>query len=238
MGWIIFGSIVLLIAILLSLSVVLVIDIQQDNILLQYRLGPIKLQLFPQKEPSPQKLKKQQEKQAKQKRKAAKAEKKKQVKLREKAAKTSQPGDKPVSGKTAEKPKKSKLSFDDIQRYVELGKQFLEASGKGFRRIIKGIRITEGTLDIAVAGEDAFEAALNYGKVSAAVWYALGVVDNFFTLSLRRVNIQCDYEATATSYSGHAAIKLRHGTILVAVLSMAFHFVSILIKDKRKQSKE
>lgn len=214
-GWIVFGAIVLLLVVLLSLSVVVVVDAHGGELAATYRLGPLKIRLFPRDQADEQ---------------ADKPPKKAKKKRRRKR------GEK-VQKEAKEKPKE-KFSLEDLGGYVTLGRQILEASGKGLRRIFRGIRITELELDFAVPGEDAADAAISYGRTGGLVWYALGLADEFFTLSVRSVDLTCAFEPEQGRYEGHAAVKLRHATILAAAFGIGFRLLVILIKEKRTQKRD
>lgn len=212
-GWIVLGVVVLLILLLLSLSVVIVVDVGDDGAMVALRLGPLRFQLFPMKE------------------RPVKQKKKKLSKRKKKPSPTeAPPEEKP-------KPKKKLPSFDELLHYIELGKEILGAVGKGMRRIFKGIRITELELDFVIAGPDAAEAAISYGKISGLTWYGLGIVDQFFTLSIRNVAMRCDFESEESRYTGHGAVKLRIATMLAAALGIVFRVLVILVRERRNSNK-
>ncbi len=95
----------------------------------------------------------------------------------------------------------------------------------------KKIRIDDIKVDFAAADEDAYEAAMLYGKLNAAVYNAIAAVRCFVNISIRSVTIDClfDTPSEKSRYDGECTVRLRPASLLNAVAAIVFGF---LIKNK------
>ncbi len=67
---------------------------------------------------------------------------------------------------------------------------------KGLRRLCKNIHIYKIKLDFIVANEDAYEAALGYGKANILVYNVIAFLHIFFNVNIDHVNITCGYNSS------------------------------------------
>lgn len=79
-------------------------------------------------------------------------------------------------------------------------------------------------LDIICTGEDAADAAINYGACSAVVYPLFGVIHTVMRVreSGRKINIGCDYSASKDKVRYHVEISTRFGRLLAAFLRIAY----------------
>ena len=126
--------------------------------------------------------------------------------------------------------------LSDIKEKWELVKVILQASKKGLRRILRNIRFYDIELDFIVADEDAYEAAMKYGKINAAVYGAISFLRTFFTISLKRINIQCLFNSANSSYEGRFTVFITPAVVLTAGIGIAVRF--LLLKRKLDNSEE
>lgn len=124
---------------------------------------------------------------------------------------------------------------DDLKEKIKLIKMILVSSKKGLKRILKGIYISEILIDFTVADEDAANAAINYGKISAAVYDGVAFLRTFFTVSIREITVNCKYNSNESSYDGECSVKLRPATVLLAALSILWHLLIQYIKMKQEE---
>ncbi len=136
--------------------------------------------------------------------------------------------------KTKQKKEKTK---NDLFEKIEVVKVILESSKKGLRRLVKGIRICDINLDFAVADEDAYNAAINYGIVNTAVFNVISFLRTFFTVSIEKINIICRFNSSQSNYDGSCRIKLRPITAILAAGSIYFHYLANAKKYKKENEK-
>ena len=89
------------------------------------------------------------------------------------------------------------------------------------RTLLGSFKIKKLYLDIVCADEeDTAEAAINYGKVCAAVYPVLGFIHSYFKVKEKkeRINIACDYMAEKSSFSLDTVLSIRVAHIVVALI--------------------
>ncbi len=139
------------------------------------------------------------------------------------------------------KSQKEKKSFSErfgsISDILEKIKVVWEASKKGLKKLFLHIYIDGLVIDLTIAGEDAYSAALNYGRISAAVYNALAVISTLFRTNIRSVDIACDFDGKKSVFDGEAKITVRPSTILSAVFIILFGLLkNIKVLTKKSEN--
>ena len=231
------GGILLFIFILLLFSATLVVTANNDEFYLDVKYMFLKFRVYPAKEKKPvkqptDKPKKEAEDKTENKPQSDNADSVEQTVADNKSAevKSEKTDEKKTADKekTPKKKKKSKNPFEQIGDILDL----LDGIGKYVFKLIKAIRITLA-LDMTVGGEDAAQAAINYGKYNAVIWGLIGHADAIMTVNPKRVNINCNFEFDRLLYSVYAKIKLRLITALVIVIGAGIRLLKNYIKKDR-----
>lgn len=140
--------------------------------------------------------------------------------------------------KKSKKPKKKhSLDKDGFPEKLEIIKMIINSSKKGLKRLVKGIRIDDIALDFFVANEDAYEAAMNYGRVNMAVYNTIAFLRTFFTVSIDHVNISVRFNSSDSAYDGSLKLKLTPHTALLTTASIFLKFLVNNYKDKKEKEK-
>lgn len=92
-------------------------------------------------------------------------------------------------------------------------------------KLFGGVYIDDLAVDFKICGEDACQAAVNYGKISAVFYNALNVVRTMFPVSVRTVDIVCDFDGGQSVYDGECAVRLRLGTAVGALLVVLVGYI-------------
>lgn len=226
MGWIVFGTVVLVIFLLMISPAVLRFEYGDD---MRLRLSWLFVTIF--RYPAVTKKNKRRDKKAEKAVKAAnsaaekaaeaessRADKHSENKAAGASAKSAgEPAakaDKPASGGDNTIKKKPKLA--DIFEMVKL---LLDSLKKPLKKILKRTRIHHLRIYIVCGGEDAAKAAINFGKTNILVGSALGWADSFFTLRpADEINITVDFQSEETRAEASCTIKMP----LYAALAFAF----------------
>ena len=142
-----------------------------------------------------------------------------------------QTADEAADPAVSEKDKK-KLSetFNMIKVRIEQFKLLWETVKKFFTKFFKRIKITNLMIDFVISGEDACEAAVNYGKVSTAVYNGIALLKLLFRVSVKTVDIGCEFESGKSSYDCTANVTLGLGTAVGLLLVALFGYM----KNKEK----
>ena len=212
MGWMIALGIVLLLAVL-PVGVRLRYD--SEGILVKIIAGPVKITLLPR----PEKEKK---------------EKKKKEPKKKKAQKSSESDDlpkppQPPKEKKEKKPKEEKGgSLLDFLPLVQTALDFLG----DFRR---KLRLDHIYLRLIMASSDPCDLAVNYGRAWAAVGNLLPMLEKWFVIKKRDIEVECDFEASETLIIAHLDLTITLGRLLAAVLKFAVRALIEYLKLKKKR---
>ena len=96
---------------------------------------------------------------------------------------------------------------------------------KPLKRIFAETHISRFYIDFKITGSDAYEAAMNYGKISAAVYNVIGIIRVMFPIKFKTVDIGCDFEGKKSVYDCGLSVRLSLGTAAAAVIVLLFNFV-------------
>lgn len=239
-AWILLGILVIIL-IILMLSLTLAISYIDGKLTLTFRYGFLRFKIHPQKEkekkPSkkPSKLKSFLRFSKKKKRKGKDSKTQKDDSTLNKDDINSKDADKKKIKKAKKRTKKEKkkLSYSPMEIY-NFAVEMLEGLSRPMKRIVKGIRITDLDLDFTIGGQDAFETALSYGRISGIVGYLIGLIQSLMTLHIKEIDIAADFDAEESIFNAKMLIKLRLGTFLIAAFSIIFKIFVNTIKMKNK----
>ena len=240
----IIGGIILFIAILLHCPVrakISYID-KKFDISVKYLFFTI----YPVKEKKPKKRKRKKNKSVKKKKEAVKketeeipTEQQKNVSEKKEEPKTSEPPPIPTDKKKKEKLTKEEKEErkKELKEKIELVKMILASASKGLKKLLSAIRIYDIALDIDVADEDAYNAALSYGRMNMIVYNAVSFIRTFFTISIEHININCVYNSNKNKYDASANIHAIPSTLLLAAIIIGTKFLVLYQKKKRADKK-
>lgn len=114
------------------------------------------------------------------------------------------------------KEKKSKLEFI-------LG--LWEAADRPLLRIFKGIKISELYIDFFIANEDAYKCALNYGRISGAIYNLIAWLSVLFNVKLKTI----DVNPLFAQKKGKWDISLKISFSLITVVIAGIQFLIIYL---------
>ena len=112
----------------------------------------------------------------------------------------------------------------------------MESASKPIKRLISHIRVSNFYLFITASGEDAAQAAMNYGKINWLVHTALAVLYNTVKLDVKKIDITADFTSGKTEYELSCKVKLRLGTAIGCVLWFLFRTAKLYLKINSKNA--
>ena len=122
----------------------------------------------------------------------------------------------------------SKLGLSgDVGETIEFVKQLILSASKPVKRLIGHIRVSNFYLFITASGEDAAQAAMNYGKINWLVHTALAAL-------VKKIDITADFTSGKTEYELSCKVKLRLGTAIGCVLWFLFRTAKLYLKINSK----
>ena len=110
---------------------------------------------------------------------------------------------------------------------------------RALERTRRGIRISPLDLVVTLGGaEDPAEAAMRYGKVQAAVWTGMPVLETLVEVRDPYVGIRIDFDAPETRAEGTIGVSARIGTLLRAALGVGIPALRWLSQKKKRAKAE
>ena len=219
-GWIIFGSIVLLILIVLWQSVTVTFVYEKELDLKVKFLGITVFDI----NGKPKKEKKKKPKKQKKKKSAEKAESIKEQQLSEETADTAGTMDdigekeKPAPEKAKKKPEKEKKKLD---LNLEMIMDYVRSAAPPLKRLFKKIRWYDVYVDWVVGSDDAAKTAITYGSVCAFLYPFFEWLTTYFTAHVKEVNVEADFSKEENDIFVYFVLKLRLSTALACVIWLA-----------------
>ena len=207
---IIIAAIIAFFILLLSIKLSVIVH-SEDGVTLDAQWLFIKLHLIPKKE---------------------KKKKKKKKKKKEKPPKEEEPDE------TVPEPKKKKPNMfvkfyrnNGVGGFVELLEDLVRALKGMFRRILRAFIIDELYISLLVSGGDAADTAIKFGKISSAVYPALGFITSNMRVRKQHCEIFPDYVNGQSSTRIHAKISVVPRRLIGAVIIVAFQLLfTVVIK--------
>lgn len=150
---------------------------------------------------------------------------------------------KPKEKKSTEKEHESKADklIEKIDRYedkIEKVLDVLRSADRPLVRICKGFRFSRIYIDFMITGEDAYKCALNYGKISGAVYNLLGWISTVCTADFRTVDVFPDFNAKENRWDVSAKLSFRLITPVVAGIQFLITYIfKFFIPQKRYEKK-
>ncbi len=148
------------------------------------------------------------------------------------------------AGDTKGKKEKKKLSdkIEWISQKIDLIKLIWNSTEKGLRKIFKCIHFDGLVIDFVISDEDAYDAAMKYGKISAVTYNAISVIRLLFPISVKTVDVACDFDKKKSVYDGEVTVKMRVSTLINAGIRVLWgvlkNWESITGKPLVKKSKK
>lgn len=106
-------------------------------------------------------------------------------------------------------------NWRDFVPLVKIGIEFL---GKLRRKI----RVKYLELDLAMAGDDPCDLALNYGRAWAGVGNVMPLLEQAFVIKKRNIRIQCDFTTDETKVSARLDVTITVGRAVCLAVKYGF----------------
>lgn len=135
------------------------------------------------------------------------------------------------------KKERKKLDKDELKEKLDFFKIIIKSSKNGFKRFIKGTKIHDIEVDFLVANEDAYVAAMNYGKVNIAVYNTLAFLRTFFTVGINHINVSAGFNQKDSVYDFRCKVKVTPHIILITAISIFFNLLVNNYKSKKEKEK-
>ncbi len=112
------------------------------------------------------------------------------------------------------------------------------AAGRPALKIFKGFKFSEFYVDFLIANQDAYKCALNYGRISGALYYVLCWFGVLFNMKYKTVDVNPGFDIKESRWD--ISFKLSFNIMNVVVAGLWFlmtYIFRILIPSKRMKKK-
>ena len=110
--------------------------------------------------------------------------------------------------------------FNAVKKYIPAGK-------KAFRKLLKLIRFYGLTLELTVGSDDPYKAGMNFGRINAIAYSALGLLCCLFSVKIDHTDIKCDFENKKADFFAKTAIYVRPSALLALAVYVGIYYLKI-----------
>ncbi|MBQ8623466.1 MAG: hypothetical protein IJ424_03695 [Oscillospiraceae bacterium] len=135
------------------------------------------------------------------------------------------------SSETEEKPKKSvKEILDEYLPYVPVAK-------KALKKLLKLIRFYNLDLIVTIGDNDAYEAAMKFGKFNILIYSSLALLCTAFSVNIKHTEVKCDFENPQTQASLNTIVKVRPSAVLALAVYLGINYLKLRHNQKKKEKR-
>lgn len=131
--------------------------------------------------------------------------------------------------------KKSKL--DELKAQYKKVKPYIPKGWKYFKKLLKAVRFTDTMIALDIGKEDAYEAAMLYGKVQAGLFNIIAMLAGLFTVKLKKADVNCIFDEKKFGYDVHTIIRVRPSTLIAIAFCMGVNFLKIYLSGRCKKKR-
>ncbi len=131
--------------------------------------------------------------------------------------------------------KKGKLA--QLKDKYKAIKPYIPTGWKYFKKLLKKIRFTNIEADVTVGKEDAYEAALWYGKVQGIIFSSFGWIASIFTVKVKHVDVHCKFNEKITDGEISLKVKVRPSTMIHIAFCLGINFLRIWLRQRRQRKR-
>lgn len=129
------------------------------------------------------------------------------------------------------------LKEEGLSAVVHLLSELARHTGRAARSTLSRIHVRDVAVDLVVAGEDAADTGIQYGRTCAAVYSAFGVLCNFLAMQVKAFSVIPDFRDGAKSRAKlYARIQIRPFFIISSGIGLIWRILVTMIKAKLSKS--
>ncbi|MBO7396023.1 MAG: hypothetical protein J6U16_07910, partial [Ruminococcus sp.] len=134
------------------------------------------------------------------------------------------------------------MGRDDLIEKIDFVLDIVRAADRPILKIFKGVKLYGLYIDFIIANEDAYKCALNYGRISGALYNVLAWLSVLFSVKLKTIDINPGFAVDKPRWDAAGKIKFRPITAVVAgvglLLTYLFKFLIPGMLQDRKLRKQ
>lgn len=124
----------------------------------------------------------------------------------------------------------------NVKQYKKV-KPYIPMGWKYFKKLLKAIRFTDTRIVLDVGKEDAYEAAMLYGKVQAGLFNTIAILAGVFTVKLKKADVNCIFDEKKFGYDVHTLVRVRPSTLIAIGFCTGVNFLKIYLSGRRKKKR-
>ena len=125
------------------------------------------------------------------------------------------------------------LKEEGLSAVVHLLGKLAHHTGRAAKSTLSRIHVHDVVLDLVVAGEDAADTGIRYGRTCAAVYSAFGVLCNFLAMQIKAFSVIPDFrEGAKSSAYLYARIQIRPFFLISSGIGLIWRILVTMIKAK------
>lgn len=132
---------------------------------------------------------------------------------------------------------KKKGKFDELKAQYKKVKPYIPMGWKYCKKLLKAIRFTDTKIILDVGKEDAYEAAMLYGKVQAGLFNTIAMFAGIFTVKLKKADVNCIFDEKKFGYDVHTIVRVRPSTMIAIAFCTGVNFLKIYLSGRRKKKR-
>lgn len=144
---------------------------------------------------------------------------------------------KPKDKPKAKKSRKKKSKLDDLKEKYNVIKPYIPMGWKYFKKLLKTIRFTDTKIELSVGKEDAYEAAMLYGKVQGGLFNVIALISGIFTVKIKKADVNCIFNEKAFDYDIHTVVRVRPSTVIAICFCVCVNFLRIYLPKRSAEKK-
>lgn len=105
-------------------------------------------------------------------------------------------------------------------------------------KIFRGIHLEDIYIDFIISDTDAYKCAVNYGRISGALYNLLAQMSRLFTVRFKTVDVRCGFAIEKSQWDGSLRVRLCLGTfVLSGIWFIGAYVFRVFIPDKIAKSR-
>lgn len=116
-------------------------------------------------------------------------------------------------------------------------KPYVPTSWKSVKKLLKTIRFTHTDIEITTGKEDAYDSAMFYGKVNAALYNGLAVLGEIFTMHYKSTKVNCVFNRDTLDFSVETQVRVRPSAVVAIAFCTLVNYLKIYLKQRKNNKK-
>lgn len=126
--------------------------------------------------------------------------------------------------------------LDELKQKWQEVKPFVPVAKKGFKKLLRLIRLRQLDFWLKVGGEDAYEAGMNFGRANQVFYPALSLVCCIFSVKIKHTEIRRDFEHEGFDFGGSVLVLVRPAAVLGLAIYLGINYLKIKKKLGKKDT--